>query len=79
MISQTGIAAANTLHVQYFDGVDRRDKYYEFYEQLVRVKDFATLSLANTAQQLLVTYVREDLLQPRAANWYQGHWTGNFG
>ena len=59
--------------------MDRRDKYDEFYEQLVRVKDIATLPFADIAQQLLVTYVREDLRQPRAANWYQGHWTGNFG
>ena len=65
--------------MQYFDGVDRRDKYDEFYEQLVRVKDIATLPFADIAQTLLVKYVREDLRQPRAANWYEGHWTGNFG
>jgi hypothetical protein len=73
-----GIAAANISHVQYFDGVDRRDKYDEFYEQLVRVKDIATLPFADDAQQPLVRYVREDLGQPRASNWYQGHWTGTF-
>jgi hypothetical protein len=27
---QLGIAAANTSHVQYFDGVDRREKHDEF-------------------------------------------------
>ncbi len=77
MHGHVGIATANTSHVQYFDGVDRRDKYDEFYEQLVanlvRVKDIATLPFADDTQQLLVTYVREDLRQQRAANWYQGH------
>jgi hypothetical protein len=29
------IANANISHVQYFDGVDRRDTYNKFYEQLV--------------------------------------------
>jgi hypothetical protein len=63
MHSHTGIAAANTSHVQYFkfDGVDRRDKYDEIYEQLVLVKDIATLPFTVHAQQLLVRYVREDL------------------
>ncbi len=78
MYCHTGIAAANTAHVQYFDRVDCRKKYDEFYEQLVRVKDIATLSFANDAQQLLVRYVRDDLRQQRAANWYHGHWTGTF-
>ncbi len=53
--------------------MDRRDKYDELYEQLVQVKDIAALPFANNAQQLLATYVREDLRQQRAANWYQGH------
>ena len=34
--------------------------YYDFYEQLVRVKDIASLPLADNAQQLLVKYIRED-------------------
>ncbi len=59
--------------------MDRSDKYDEFHEQLVRVKDIATLPFADNAQQLLVTYVREELRQQRAANWYQVHWTGSFG
>ncbi len=93
-IGHLGIAAANTSYIQYFDGVDRRDRYKEFYEQLVhvkdklvcvkddklvRVKDIATLPFANNAQKLLVKYIREDLLQLLAANWYEGHWTGPFG
>ena len=61
MHGHIGIAAANTLHVQYFDGVDRHDKCDEFYEQLVQVKDISARSFANTAQQLLFTYNREDL------------------
>ncbi len=74
-----GIAAAYTAHIQYFDCEDRRDKYDDFYIQLVRVKDIATLPFADNAQQLLVKYIREDLGQPRAANWYEGHWTGTNG
>ncbi len=67
---RVGIAPAYNSHVQYFDGEDRRDKYDEFYEQLVRVKDIAALPFADNAQKLLVKYIREDLGQPRAANWY---------
>ena len=74
-----GIATAYTSHIQYFDGEDRRDKYDDFYEQLVRVKDIATLPFADIAQQLLVKYIRVDLGQQRAANWYEGHWTGTYG
>ncbi len=47
--------------------------YDEFYEQLVRVKDIASETFAYNAQQLLVKYIREDLGQPRPANWYEGH------
>ena len=33
-----------------------------------------------TAQDLLVTYNREGLeRQPSAANWHEGHWTGEYG
>ena len=75
----SGIAAANSSHVQYFDGPDRRDAYDLFYEQLVRVKDIAVLPFADTAQKLLVTYTREELKQPRGANWYDGTWIGDYG
>ena len=79
LFSRQGIAAANSSHVQYFDGEDRRDKYDDFYEQLVRVKDIVVISFADTAQKLLATYTREELEQPRATNWYEGHWTGQHG
>jgi hypothetical protein len=78
-IGHLDLAAANTSHIQYFEGVDRRDKYDELYEQLVRVKDIAALPFADNAQQLLVKYIREDLRQPWAAQWFEGHWTGPFG
>ncbi len=58
LIRNLGIAAANTSHIQCFDGVDRRDKYNEIYEQLVQVKDIAMLPFAENAQQLLVKYIR---------------------
>ena len=45
---RAGIAAASTSHVQYFDGDDRRDKYDDFYEQLVRVKNIGVFPFANT-------------------------------
>ena len=75
----SGIAAANSSQLQYFDGSERRDDYDLFYEQLLRVKDIAVLPFADTAQQLLMTYVREELEQPRAANWVEGTWTGEYG
>jgi hypothetical protein len=74
-----GIAAANTSHIQYFDGVNRRDKYDDFYEQLLRVKDIALLPFAEMAQLLLVKFTREELEQPRAATWYETHSTGTHG
>ena len=72
----SGIAAANSSQLQYFDGSERRDDYDLFYEQLLRVKDIAFLPFADIAQQLLVAWVREVLGQPRAANWVEGTWTG---
>ena len=70
--------------MQYFDeprgtSRTRRDCYDDFYEQLVRVKNIAVLPFAETAQLLLVEYTRDDLYQPRAANWYLGTWTGENG
>jgi hypothetical protein len=78
-IDPIGIAAANTLHIQYFDCVDSRDRYNELYEQLVRVKDIVSQPFADNAQQLLVTYIREDLWQLRAAQRFERQWTGPFG
>ena len=46
---------------------------------MLRVKDIVVLSFADTAQKLLVTYTREVLEQPRAANWYDGTWSGEYG
>ena len=43
----------------------------------MRVKDIAVLSFAETAQRLLVIYIREVLGQPRAAAWFEGTWTGD--
>ena len=75
----SGIAAANSSQPQYFDGSERRDDYDLFYEQLLRVKDIAVLPFADIAQLLLVAWVREVLGQPRAANWVEGTWTGEYG
>ena len=43
------------------------------------VKDIEVLPFADIAQQLLVTYVREQLEQPHAANWVEGTWIGEYG
>ena len=77
----SGIAANNCSQVQFFDGTlsKRRDDYDLFYEQLVRVKEIAVFPFAESAQLLLVTYVREVLKQPRAATWFEGTWTGEYG
>ena len=76
---RAGIAAANTSQVQYFDGEKRRDDYDEFYEQVVRVKNIGCFPFCETAQQLLVSYLRDVLDQPRAATWYEDTWTGENG
>ena len=77
----SGIAANNCSQVQFFDGTPpkRRDDYDLFYEQLVRVKEVAVFPFAEIVQLLLVTYVREVLKQPRAATWFEGTWTGEYG
>ena len=53
--------------------------YDDFYEQVVRVKNIGIRPFADTAQQLLVSYLREDLGQPRSATWYEDTWTGENG
>ena len=83
-IFYSGIAAAISSQLQYFDcrdGSERRDDYDLFYEQLLRVKDIAVLPFADIAQLLfkLVAWVCEVLGQPRAANWVEGTWTGEYG
>ena len=47
----SGIAAANSSQVQYFDRPERRDDYDLFYEQLLRVKDIAVLPFADIAEE----------------------------
>ena len=81
---RAGIAAANTSQLQYFDEPrsarrTRRDCYDDFYEQLVRVKNISVFPFAENAQLLLVEYLRDDLDQPRAANWFLVTWTGENG
>ena len=80
MCLRAGIAAANTSQLQYFDEPrsarrTRRDCYDYFYEQLVRVKNISVLPFAEDAQLLLVEYLRDDLDQPRAANWFLVTWS----
>ena len=84
MCLRAGIAAANTSQLQYFDEPrsarrTRRDCYDDFYEQLVRVKNISVFPFAEDAQLLLVEYLRDDLDQPRAANWFLVTWTGENG
>ena len=84
MCLRAGIAAANTSQLQYFDEPrsarrTRRDCYDDFYEQLVRVKNISVFPFAEKAQLLLVEYLRDDLDQPRAANWFLVTWTGENG
>jgi hypothetical protein len=45
LIGHIGIAAANTSHIQYFDCVDRRDKYDKFFSKFVIMLFFAYFSL----------------------------------
>ncbi len=53
--------------MHYFKGVDAREKYDNFYAQVLKVKDIAILTFAELAQSLLVDYIRNVLLQPEAA------------
>ena len=55
--------------VKYFDGVQAREMYNKFYQQVLRVKNIMLLPFAARAQALLVTYIRDVLEQPRAAEW----------
>jgi len=65
--------------VHYFKGVDAREKYDNFYAQVLKVKDIAILTFAELAQSLLVDYIRNVLLQPEAAEWFSTWWTGARG
>ena len=53
-----GIAAAGYHHVNYFKGVDAREKYDSFFEKVLKVKDVAMSTFAERVQRLLVDYIR---------------------
>ena len=65
--------------MNYFKGVDAREKYDNFFAQVLKVKDIAVLTFAELAQRLLVDYIRDVLLQPEAAEWFSTWWTGARG
>jgi hypothetical protein len=65
--------------VNYFKGVDAREKYDNFFEKVLKVKDVAVLTFADLVQRLLVDYIRDVLLQPEAAEWFGTWWTGARG
>ena len=67
----TVIAVAGYHHVNYFKGVDAREKYDIFFAKVLKVKDIAILTFADLAQRLLVDYIRDVLLQPEAADWFR--------
>ncbi len=50
-------------------------KYNLFYKQTLKAKNIAILSFAEHAQALLVDYIRNELKQPGAANWFRSHFT----
>jgi hypothetical protein len=66
-----GIAAVNYHHVQHFEGPDARDKYDLFYKQTLKVKNIAILSFVEHAQALLVDFIRNELQQSGAADWFR--------
>ena len=66
-------------HVKYFEEVDAREKYDDFYEQVLRVKNIMIEKFAEHAQALLADYIRNVLKQPRAAEWFETWWTGDRG
>ena len=65
--------------MNYFKGVDAREKYDIFFEKVLKVKDVAVLTFADLVQRLLVDYIRDVLLQPEAAEWFSTWWTGARG
>jgi hypothetical protein len=65
--------------VNYFKGVDAREKYDNFFEKVLKVKDVVVLTFADLVQRLLVDYIRDVLLQPEAAEWFSTWWTGARG
>jgi hypothetical protein len=54
--------------VNYFKGGDAREKYDNFYAQVLKVKDIAVLTFADLVQRLLADYIRDVLLQLQAAS-----------
>ena len=54
-----------------------REDYDDFYEQVLRVKNIMIENFAHHAQALLVSYIRDALKQPRAAEWFETWWTGD--
>jgi hypothetical protein len=54
----TGVASAGYHHVNYFKGVEAREKYDIFYEKMLKVKDVAILTFAEFVQRLLVDYTK---------------------
>jgi hypothetical protein len=65
----SGIAAAGYHRVNYFKGVDARERHDNFFEKVLKVKDLSVLTFADLVQRLLVDYIRDVLLQPEAAEW----------
>ncbi len=63
-------------HVNYFKGVDAREKYNTFFKKVLKVKDVAIATFADLDQCLLVDYIRDVLLQPEAAECFRTWWAG---
>jgi hypothetical protein len=74
-----GIAPEGYHHVHCFYGEERRAAYDDFYSLALQVIAINVLSFAEHAQALLVNYIRYELNQPRAADWFQEWWTGARG
>ncbi len=65
--------------MNYFKGVDVREKYDMFYEKVLKVKDVVILIFVDLAQRLLVDYIRDVRLQLEASDWFSTWWTGARG
>jgi hypothetical protein len=52
------ITTAGYHHENYFKGVDEREKYDNFYEKVLKVKDVSIYTFLNLVQRLLVDYIR---------------------
>jgi hypothetical protein len=72
-------AAHGYHHVNYFNSPKLPEHYDDFYGKALQVVDVNMLSIASHVKALLVDYIRDRLVQPRAAERFHEWWIGPRG